>query len=108
MRVLQSEGYDVVGATNGREALDQLRWGPSAACVVLDMRLPVMTGWEFLDVLESDPRLREVALIGITGGRWKPDDRHRFAARLSKPIDPGDLLTAVKSCGGPGPGSRNL
>ena len=100
---LKEDGYDVVAARNGLEALDHLRWRPSSACVVLDMRLPVMTGWEFRDILESDPRFRDVALIGITGGRWKPGDSRGFVALLSKPIDPRDLLEAVHRWGGEGP-----
>jgi CheY-like chemotaxis protein len=44
---LTTEGYQVVEASNGQQALDQLqRWTPNL--IVLDMHMPLMNGWTFL------------------------------------------------------------
>src|SRR5689334_15434937 len=84
---LQHEGYDVVAVENGLEALDHLRWSWRPDCVVLDMRMPVMTGWELREEMKTDPRLQDIPVIGMTGGRWKPEDARGFVALMAKPID---------------------
>jgi CheY-like chemotaxis protein len=95
---LQNEGYEVVAVANGLEALNHLRWSWRPACVVLDMRLPLMTGWEFRTAIEQDQALRSIPIIGVTGGRWKPGDASGFAALLAKPIDYDALREALKRC----------
>jgi two-component system response regulator (stage 0 sporulation protein F) len=93
---LQREGYEVVAVSDGLKALDILRWSWRPACVVLDMRMPVMTGWELRQTMEADPTLRDIPVLGMTGGHWKPEDAHGFAALLSKPIKLVDLLAALR------------
>jgi CheY-like chemotaxis protein len=89
---LAKAGYEVVAVENGLEALDHLRWSWRPECVVLDMRMPVMTGWELRETMAGDPRLRDIPVIGMTGGRWKPEDRARFFTVLSKPVVLTELL----------------
>ena len=96
---LENEGYEVVAVADGLQALDHLRWSWRPACVLLDMRMPVMTGWELRRTMEADPKLRDICVIGMTGGRWKPDDMARFTALIPKPIDFQVLLAALKRCG---------
>src|SRR5438128_9647261 len=49
---LSTEGYRVVMAANGQEALDLLtRERP--ACILLDLMMPVMDGWQFVGELDS-------------------------------------------------------
>ena len=45
--VLADEGYEVVGASNGAEALSALEQNATFSLVVLDMWMPVMNGWQF-------------------------------------------------------------
>ena len=65
---LGGQGYATVVAGNGQEALAYLR---SAALrpslILLDLMMPVMTGWEFRKVQQSDPELAAIPVAIITG-----------------------------------------
>lgn len=45
--LLAHEGYPVVAAENGRQALEYLRSGARPGLILLDLMMPVMNGWEF-------------------------------------------------------------
>ena len=53
---LTSRGYQVLQAENGKEALHHLH-NEKPAVMILDIKLPDLTGWEILDVIASDPTL---------------------------------------------------
>jgi two-component system, NtrC family, sensor kinase len=96
-RILETEGYSVLEAGSGREALQLLRDNPSLA--VVDVRLPDINGYEltrqikqqhpFLPVLQvsasfSDPRLRA---SGLSGGA---------DAYIAQPVHPPELMAVVR------------
>jgi len=59
--VLESEGHVTRGASNGREALSLLRdRAHPPRLILLDLMMPVMSGWEVLVELDVDPQLREI------------------------------------------------
>ena len=58
---LRSDGYDVVGAENGVEALELLEAASSPCVVLLDLMMPVMNGVEFLHALDRRPETANVA-----------------------------------------------
>jgi len=62
MRILRREGYEVIGASNGREALDTLD-RTHADLVLLDVMMPEMDGMTMLDVMRKSPQLRELPVI---------------------------------------------
>jgi CheY-like chemotaxis protein len=94
---LEEAGYEVVTVENGLKALDHLRWSWRPGCVVLDMRMPVMTGWELRETMAADPALGTIPVIGMTGGRWKPADAGQFFSVLAKPIVVTELLAALSA-----------
>lgn len=65
---LADRGYETVVAGNGREALDYLK---SAArqpgLILLDLMMPVMTGWEFRKAQQADPAIAAIPVAIITG-----------------------------------------
>lgn len=61
--ILETEGYRVATASNGVEALEQLRDGLVPQLVILDLSMPVMNGWEFRDQQLADPALRDIPTI---------------------------------------------
>lgn len=93
--VLQDAGYAVSEAGNGAEALLQLEQA-SPEVILLDMKMPVMDGWEFAHrykAISAAP----APIIVMTAAR---DARIRAAevnavAVLSKPFDVDDLLAAI-------------
>jgi CheY-like chemotaxis protein len=97
--ILEEEGFSVTRTENGREALDALRsHGAGEFCLVLlDMRMPVMTGIEFRREQLRDSRIAEVPVVAFAAG-----SRDRGEAALlgvttfiSKPVDVVPLLEVV-------------
>src|SRR5258706_14382619 len=76
--VLEQAGYRTVTASNGREALDQLIFGGlTPALILLDLRMPIMDGWEFARVARCYTRLAYIPIVVVStpalGQRWHPD-----------------------------------
>src|ERR1700694_1520687 len=66
-RFLTIEGFTVVEANNGQEALTYLRTGAGASVIVLDLRMPVMDGWAFRREQRLDPLLEKIAVVVLSG-----------------------------------------
>jgi CheY-like chemotaxis protein len=92
--VLVNEGYQVLTATNGREALSVLDGLHGAPCLVLlDLMMPVMNGWQFLHELEETHRLGRVPVVVISAA---PAHTEGAARVIPKPVDVDALLAAVR------------
>jgi CheY-like chemotaxis protein len=61
--LLREEGYRVEAAENGRIALDRLRRGELPALILLDLRMPVLDGWTFLDVQREEPGMATIPVL---------------------------------------------
>lgn len=65
---LSGQGCRPVVACNGREALAYLRGGePLPKLILLDLMMPVMTGWQFREAQQEDPALSGIPVAIITG-----------------------------------------
>ena len=105
--LLELEGYSVEKARNGREAFDQLQ-APSdpPGLILLDLKMPVMDGWQFLAERAKDPAARGVPVVLLSGLPYIPNAAG-VADFLSKPIKPERLFDCVRRfCGEPKHGSR--
>ncbi|HVC79414.1 MAG TPA: response regulator [Chloroflexota bacterium] len=93
--ILLMEEYEVVTAPNGAEALLAVEH-ERPALVLLDMRMPVLDGWGFVQGLKE--RHIEVPILVMTAAQ----DTARWAAEvgaaghLAKPFDMSELLSAVE------------
>jgi CheY-like chemotaxis protein len=98
MLVLESRGYEVTGAANGREALQYLRAHDLPCAVLLDLMMPVMDGWQFREETSRDPSLAQVPLVVLTGGgdNMKRTRPLRAAAWLDKPIPLEKLVKTLE------------
>jgi CheY-like chemotaxis protein len=65
MRILKREGYDVLGAANGIEALVSIE-RESPDLVLLDVMMPEMDGMTMLEELRENPETRELPVILLT------------------------------------------
>jgi two-component system chemotaxis response regulator CheY len=63
---LELEGFSVETARNGKEGLAKLRKTAGPTLVLLDLMMPVMNGWEFLDAQKKDPTLRNHRVVTIS------------------------------------------
>lgn len=67
-RALAGLGCEVLGAADGEEAMRHLEEdGEGFSLIILDLLMPIRTGWELLDYLESKPRKRALPVLVITG-----------------------------------------
>ena len=97
---LKRDGYAFREAPNGRDALDVMR-AEHPDVVVLDLMMPVMSGWDVLRERMSDPELRRIPVIIVSANR-DPEVAHAVSqgicAFLPKPFDIGALSALVQSC----------
>jgi len=66
--ILEDEGFDVVPASNGKQAIDFLTLNdpPGADLVILDLLMPMVSGWEVLARMSAEPRLAGVPVIVLS------------------------------------------
>lgn len=60
---LEGEGYDVVGAANGQEALGHLLTSPIFCVILLDLGTPVMDGCEFWAKQVQEPAMASIPVV---------------------------------------------
>lgn len=92
---LEGEGYRVVIASNGKEALERVREVPHPCLVLLDMMMPVMGGREFIDAMLADVLLAPIPILVISAIADAETTRGA-AAFLKKPPDLDLLLKKVE------------
>ncbi|MFZ5472125.1 MAG: response regulator [Myxococcota bacterium] len=98
---LEELGYQTFQAANGREALDFLEESLPQA-VLLDLRMPVMSGWALLDALKKLPRARGLPIVVISayGYEWEAE-LVGAAGYISKPVDLEKVRATVEQVVGP-------
>lgn len=90
--ILEMEGYRVRCACNGKEALDALAEMPRPLLILLDLMMPVMSGYELLQALRAND---DLASIPVTVVSAVGDRLAEGTAVLRKPVDLETLLHAV-------------
>jgi signal transduction histidine kinase/DNA-binding response OmpR family regulator len=100
-RNLRRDGWSVVLAANGRLALDALA-SRSPEVILLDLLMPEMDGFEFLDELRRRPEWRQIPVIVLTCKDLTAEDRQRLNRGVARVLQKGglgyaDLLAAVRS-----------
>ncbi len=90
--LLTAEGYAVQGAANGREAIDLLSQGVRPKLILLDLRMPVMNGWEFLDERRKNAEWASIPVVALSAGYYGRTVADEVAAFLQKPVDLEELL----------------
>ncbi len=98
--LLELSGYRTAEAADGIEALQQSR-ELAPACILMDLTLPGVDGWEAARRLRADLVTREIPVIALSGRVAPPEGFNRagaeFAAVLTKPFTPEALLAAIRA-----------
>jgi GAF domain-containing protein/CheY-like chemotaxis protein len=87
-RMLESEGFAVVEAENGRVALERLR-GEPPSLILLDLMMPEMDGFEFVDEIRRHEGWRAIPVVVITARDLSRDDRERLNGHVEKILQKG-------------------
>ncbi len=98
--ILQEEGCSVRSASNGAEALTLLRGQERPCIILLDLMMPVMNGWQFLEQRKSDVALEEIPVVVMSAYLDMPGfaaPHLPVEATLKKPLDLDRLLDLVNS-----------
>lgn len=95
-RFLTSEGFAVVEANNGLEALTYLRTGAGASVIVLDLRMPVMDGWTFRREQRLDPVLEKIPVVVLSGADADRFPELEAAEAFEKPVRMSQVAGAVR------------
>jgi CheY-like chemotaxis protein len=65
--ILEDNQYHAIGAINGQDALERLRTTSPKPCVILlDLMMPVMDGWQFLNAHASEAELRSIPVVVVS------------------------------------------
>jgi CheY-like chemotaxis protein len=99
-RLLKLSGYQVAYAKNGEEGVQKAKsWKPDV--VLMDLRMPVMDGYQAIDEIKSDPELSHIPVFVITA--WS-NKKERTQAKLVgadqffvKPPDLDQLIAAIEN-----------
>jgi two-component system, cell cycle response regulator DivK len=100
-KVIRYNGGVVYTAANGQEGMEALeRVIPTL--ILLDLSMPVMTGWDMLKLIRADARTRHIPVIALTAHAMD-GDREKvleagFDGYIAKPFHISDLLSQIKSC----------
>ncbi|HET9598744.1 MAG TPA: response regulator [Anaeromyxobacteraceae bacterium] len=89
--LLEMEGYAVRKARNGKEALE-VAASEHPGIVLLDLMMPIMSGWEVVTAMRLDDELRRIPVIVISAHPAPPEG----VTVISKPFQVEHLLQAVR------------
>jgi CheY-like chemotaxis protein len=92
--VLENEGFGVETARSGEDALEMLRAGERPGLVLLDLMMPVMNGWEFLEEVAKLPALKAIPIVVLTASETREVPGAVEVQR--KPINLGSLIEMVE------------
>ena len=97
--LLREEGYQVLTAANGLDALEQLSGvQKQPSLILLDLKMPVMDGWSFHTRLSRDPNLGKIPVVLLSGATDVFEEASRLSADdfLLKPVPVKELLGTVE------------
>lgn len=97
---LKLEGMDVIEAHDGAEAIRVLN-EERPDCVLLDVMLPKISGWDVLKYIKSHPTTTDIPVVMVTAKVSERDQLRGFGAGavkyITKPFSPSALIEAIKS-----------
>jgi len=99
VKVLSVEGYQVIEAIDGVEALARVR-EEQPDLILMDLALPNLDGWEATRQLKLDPATRSIPVVALTAFAMRGDEEQARAAGcddyLPKPVRPAAIREIVK------------
>ena len=96
---LELEGFEVVQAVDGQDALDKVN-EVRPDVMTIDVRMPRLDGFDTVERLRSDPRTHDLKIAMVTACAQESDlrrgDEVGVDAYVTKPFDPSTLVRTVR------------
>lgn len=93
--ILEMEGFAVTTAENGEEALKLLQASQHPCLILLDLMMPVMNGWQFLEALKKDHQhvLATIPVVVVSAVADLASVQQQYACRImKKPVSVATLV----------------
>ncbi len=98
---LEKKGYRVLQARHGKEGLEQLKQNPQVNLIICDIEMPIMNGFEFLDVHRQDAKIAHIPVAMLSS---RSSEKHRNLAKqlgaiafFTKPYIEEEFLQEIKN-----------
>lgn len=106
IEVLEAAGYAAVGSEDGLTAAELIR-DIFPDLILLDLRMPRASGWDFLENVRENPKWRHIPVVVVSahmdeGPDLVADSGLNVVGRMEKPVAVADLLAKVHEIVGPG------
>jgi CheY-like chemotaxis protein len=91
-------GYEILTAVDGQKALDLIKKEPPDL-IFLDLRLPLISGYEVCKQIKADERMKSIPVILFTASSDRISEKARETGAddyMTKPFEPEDLLEKIK------------
>jgi len=88
-RTLQKEGVNVIEAENGRIGLQALADGAKPSLILLDLMMPEMDGFQFVEVLRQNPDWLTIPVVVVTAKELTEADRRRLNGGIQRILQKG-------------------
>ena len=99
LTILDMEGFNALGAENGRQGLEMIR-SQQPDLILCDVMMPELDGYGVLKALRADPAIAEIPFVFLTAKGERGDFRAGMNLGaddyLTKPVVLGDLLKAIQ------------
>lgn len=96
---LEMEGYEVVTAVDGQDALEKVKALPPDL-IILDVMMPNVNGWQVAERLKADDATCDIPIIFLSARAMEADVRKGadlgVESYVTKPFDPIDLMALVQ------------
>ena len=97
--ILEIWGYEVIGASDGQQALNRIVES-QPDLVLLDIQMPVLDGYAVVHLLRQNPRFASLKIVALTANAMQGDREKVLAAGfdgyISKPINPNKLKQEIR------------
>jgi len=95
-KLLLSEGYKVVSAEHGQDALEKMEGGFRPDVILLDLMMPVLNGFDVLRVMHRTPRWSSIPVVIVSANQGHDLVDLGTAAIIRKPFDLNVLLNTLR------------
>jgi len=92
--ILQFEGYNPETASNGQEGVEKLRVMSNPCLILLDLMMPVMNGWQFLEYRALHSPLSSIPVV-VVSAQTHQSKPAQVVAFLKKPLELDSFLKLV-------------